>query len=128
MTVERQRLGRHAEDYVANRLAAAGWEVLDRNVRPGGVRGELDIVARDGRDLVFVEVKARRTDAVAGPTSPVLAVGARKQAQLRRLAAAWLRAAGGRSGGFAGLRFDVAGVWATREGEIVRCEHLRGAF
>lgn len=128
MTEGRQRIGRLAEDWVAGRLASAGWRILERNARPGGIRGELDIVAHDGRDLVFVEVKARSTLARAGPTTPVLAVGARKQAQLRRLAAAWLRAAGLRSGRFAGLRFDVAGVWVAPGDEIVGSEYLRAAF
>lgn len=127
MSIERQRRGRQAENYVADRLAGAGWRVIERNARPAGVRGELDIIAREGHDLVFVEVKARSTGAVAGPETPVLAVGARKQAQLRRLAVAWLREPARGSEGFAGLRFDVAGVWL--EGDVVvRWEHLRAAF
>lgn len=128
MTVERQRRGRAAEEFVARRLAAAGWSILQRNARPAGTRGELDIVARDGRALVFVEVKARSVGAIAGPTSPALAVGARKQAQLRRLAAAWLRARPSGLGGFAELRFDVAGVWIGAGDAVVRCEYLRAAF
>ena len=127
MTVERQALGRLAEDYVAGRLAGAGWTIVERNSRPGGVRGELDIVARQGRELVFVEVKARSTRAVAGPPTPVLAVGRRKQVQLRRLAAAWLRQREG-SERFAGLRFDVAGVWVEPGGRIAGCEYIRAAF
>jgi putative endonuclease len=127
MTIERQRLGRLAEDWVATKLAGAGWQLLARNARPAGARGELDIVARDGRDLVFVEVKARSTRAVAGPISPELAVGARKQAQLRRLAAAWLREPE-RSGRFASLRFDVAGVWVGPDGAVTGCEYVRAAF
>jgi putative endonuclease len=125
MTLERQRRGRIAEDYVAARLAASGWEVIARNARPKGFRGEIDIVARDGRDLVFVEVKAKGTGAVRGPETPVLAVDQRKQARLRRLAIAWLRES---SGGFSHLRFDVAGVWVGSGGDVVRCEYLRAAF
>jgi putative endonuclease len=128
VTNRRQQIGRLAESYVADRLASAGWRILERNARPAGVRGELDIVARDGRDVVFVEVKARSIGAVAGPPEPVLAVGPRKQAQLRRLASAWLREPGARSGGFAGLRFDVAGVWVGPAGEVAGWEHLRAAF
>jgi len=127
MTVERQALGRLAEDYVARRLTCAGWAILERNARPGGYRGELDIVARHGRELVFVEVKARSTRAVAGPPSPVLAVDRRKQAQLRRLAAAWLRQEE-ISERFAGLRFDVAGVWVEPGGMVAGWEYLRAAF
>jgi len=128
MTAERQRRGRIAEDFVARRLIASGWAILERNARPADARGELDIVARDGCDLVFVEVKARTVGARAGPGSPALAVDARKQLRLRRLAAAWLRDPGRRSGGFASLRFDVAGVWLSREGSVLRCEYIRAAF
>ncbi len=127
MTIQRQRLGRLAEDHVAAKLAEAGWKLLARNARPGGLRGELDIIALHGRDLVFVEVKARSINAVAGPSSPALAVGPYKQAQLRRLAAAWLRQCE-RSEGFADLRFDVAGVWVDPRGVVAGVEYLRGAF
>lgn len=128
MTAERQARGGAAEQFVARRLIAAGLEILERNARPPGCRGELDIVARDGRAIVFVEVKARAVGAVAGPTSPALAVGHRKQAQLRRLAAAWLRARPSGLGGFAELRFDVAGVWMGAGDVVVGCQYLRAAF
>jgi len=128
MTIERQLRGRQAEDFVANRLAAAGWQLLERNARPAEARGELDIVAGDGRDLVFVEVKARSVGAVRGPISPVLAVGARKQLRIRRLAAAWLRARRPGSAGFERLRFDVAGVWIAGDGSVAGCDYVRDAF
>jgi putative endonuclease len=128
VTVERQRRGRIAEEYVAGRLAAAGWRILARNARPAQARGELDIVARRGGALVFVEVKARSQGARTGPESPLLAVGAGKQARLRRLASAWLRERPPGLGGFAELRFDVAGVWLDGTGAVVRCEYVRAAF
>ncbi len=128
VTAERQSRGRAAEEFVATHLQRAGWSILERNSRPGGARGELDIVAHDGRCLVFVEVKARSQDAHAGPESPVLAVGARKQAQLRRLASAWLRDRPSGLRGFAELRFDVAGVWLGDDDSIVSLEYLRAAF
>ena len=53
MSVQRQRIGRAAEDLVAVRLGTAGWEIVERNARTR--YGELDIVARDGRTLVFIE-------------------------------------------------------------------------
>ena len=59
------------------RLAAAGWEIVERNARTR--YGELDIVALDGRALVFVEVKAGRAGSAFGPERPVLAVDRRKQ-------------------------------------------------
>ena len=77
-----------AEELVARRLAAAGWEIVERNARTR--YGELDIVALDGRALVFVEVKAGREGAAFGPERPILAVDPRKQRRVRRLATAWM--------------------------------------
>jgi putative endonuclease len=124
MTAARQRMGREAEELVARRLAAAGWEVVARNARTR--HGELDIVAREGRTLVFVEVKAGRRNAAFGPERPVLAVDARKQRQIRRLAAAWL--AENRDLPYsAEIRFDAVGVSFDR-GRPVAIEHIRNAF
>ena len=67
MTGTRQRLGRAAEDLVAARLTDAGWEIVERNARTR--HGELDLVALDGRALVFVEVKAGRAGSAFGPCS-----------------------------------------------------------
>ena len=124
MTAARQSMGRRAEELVARRLENAGWEILGRNVRSR--QGEIDIVAREGRTLVFVEVKAGRRNAAVGPERPVLAVDGRKQRRIRRLAAAWLAAnRGGRR--YAEIRFDAVGV--TFEGSRpVAIEHIRAAF
>ncbi len=128
MTVARQTLGRVAEELVAGRLEAAGWWIVDRNVRPSEVRGELDLIAVDGAALVFVEVKARRLGSVAGPERPAAAVGPRKRTQVRRLAAAWLRDRGYDVPRHRELRFDVVGVRLDAAGRVAEYEHLRGAF
>ena len=88
---------------------------VDRNVRTSGIglRGELDLIALDGPALVFVEVKARRTGSSAGPETPALAVGPRKQAKIRSLAAAWLRERGYDVPRHRDLRFDVVGYGST---------------
>ena len=88
MTVARRRTGEIAEELVAQRLAAAGWEIVERNARTR--HGELDIVARDGRTLVFIEVKGARENTSFGPEKPVLAIDRRKQRRIRRLATAWM--------------------------------------
>ena len=92
MTTAANELGRRGEELVAAALERRGARVLERNVRPGRVRGELDLVVLDGRALVFVEVKALRAGGVRGPERPALAVGPRKQAKLRALAGAYLAA------------------------------------
>lgn len=125
MTATRQRIGRRAEEMVATRLLAAGWKVLERNARTR--YGELDIVAIDGRALVFVEVKAGRAGATHGPERPVLAVDARKQRRVRRLATAWMRERRGVAG-YAEIRFDAVGVSFNRAGGLLDVEHIRAAF
>jgi len=125
MTAQRQRLGRTAEDLVAARLAAAHWEILERNARTR--YGELDIVALDGRTLVFVEVKAGRAGSAFGPERPVHAVDRRKQQRIRRLATAWL---GERRDlpYYAEIRFDAVGVSFDRSGRATDIEHIEAAF
>lgn len=125
MTIARQRTGARAEELVARRLAAAGWEIVERNARTR--YGELDIVACDGRALVFVEVKAGRENAAFGPERPILAVDARKQRQVRRLATAWM-AERRDVPPYAEIRFDAVGVTFDRAGRAVDVEHIRGAF
>jgi putative endonuclease len=128
VTATRQRLGREGEALVARRLAAAGWRLIARNARPAGLRGELDLIAVDGTTLVFVEVKARRASSVGGPETPALAVGARKRAKIRALAAAWLRECGYDVPRHRELRFDVVGLRLDSRGRAVEYEHIEGAF
>lgn len=125
MTAQRQRIGRAAEDLVAARLLTSHWEIVERNARTR--YGELDIVALDGRTLVFVEVKAGREDAAFGPERPVLGVDRRKQLRVRRLAAAWM---GERRDApfYEGIRFDAVGVSFDRAGRPTGVEHIEGAF
>jgi putative endonuclease len=126
MTLERQRLGRRAEDLVAARLAAAGWRIVERNARTR--TGELDLIALDGSVLVFVEVKAGRAGSAYGPERPALAVGPRKQQRIRRLAREWLAAEGRpRPSAVSGYRFDVVGVSFGGDG-LADVDHIRNAF
>jgi putative endonuclease len=125
MTVTRQRLGQAAEDLVATRLASAGWELVERNARSR--YGELDIVALDGRTLVFVEVKAGRDNTSFGPERPVLAVDFRKQRRIRRLATTWMGARR-ELPRYDEIRFDAVGVTYGHNDYVVDYEHIRGAF
>jgi len=125
MTIARQRTGQRAEELVARRLAAAGWEILERNARSR--YGELDIVARDGRALVFVEVKAGRAGSSFGPERPILAVDARKQRRVRKLATAWMAERRGLPP-YAEIRFDAVGVTFDRRDRAIDVEHIEAAF
>jgi putative endonuclease len=124
MTFARQRLGRAAEDLVAERLRADGWRLVARNARLPS--GELDIVALDGSVLVFVEVKAARAGAALGPERPSHRVDRRKRLKLRRIAREWIAERRGPSG-VAGYRFDVVGVSFGADG-VADVDHVRQAF
>lgn len=58
-----EKRGRGAETLACWYLRLKGWRILARRVRVSG--GEVDIIARRGRTLAFVEVKARATDEAA---------------------------------------------------------------
>jgi putative endonuclease len=116
-------VGRFGEDVAAEHLEAAGLQILARNWRCHD--GEIDVVARDGAAVVFVEVKTRSSLAYG---SPAEAVDRRKSTRVRRLGVRWLleqREAGGDEF-WSSVRFDV--VTVVRTGSAVRVEHLRGAF
>jgi putative endonuclease len=125
MSDVRRKLGSLAEDLVANRLEAAGWTLLGRNVRTR--RGEIDLIARHRGDLVFVEVKSSTAGSRVGPERPVFAVGPQKQGRLRRLAREWL-AENRPPPGCVAVRFDVVGVTFNRSGQPIAVEHIANAF
>ena len=125
MTESRRRTGAIAEDFVARRLAAAGWEIVERNARTR--YGELDIVARDGRTLVFIEVKGARAGTHFGPEKPILSIDLRKQRRVRRLATAWMSERRDQPP-CDEIRFDAIGVTLDRAGRAVHVDYVRGAF
>jgi putative endonuclease len=77
--------GRGAEGRAVAHLASLGYQILERNARTAG--GELDIVAREGGDLVFVEVRSRADDS-CGPAEDT--IGPAKRSRVARAAAAYL--------------------------------------
>lgn len=87
---DHNEFGRAAEALAAERLQSAGWTVLHRNWR--WHRRELDIVARQGRTVAFVEVRARST---TGHGHPLETVGWRKQRDIEAAGLAWIRRHGG---------------------------------
>lgn len=124
MTMARLRTGLIGEQIAAERLLAAGYTIVARNASTRA--GELDLIVLRSGTLAFVEVKTMRSGARAGPPSPVMAVGPRKQLQVRRLARAWL--AEGHSAGAEEIRFDVIGITIDPGGGVVTYEHIEAAF
>lgn len=111
-------LARAGEAAAAAWLQDAGLAILERNFRCA--IGEVDLVASEGRALVFVEVKTRKGTAFGRPSE---AVSPAKQARLRRLAAWYLAE---KRPPHQDVRFDVVEV-IGRPGAF-RITHLRSAF
>jgi putative endonuclease len=110
-------LGQQGEQLAADFLAGAGLEILERNWRCN--RGEIDIVALDGRTLVICEVKTR-SDVVFG--TPLESITRQKAARLRGLAVDWVKAHGAF---FEEIRIDVVGVLRAASGEFT-IQHVQG--
>lgn len=110
--------GRRAEEAACADLREQGFEILERNLRVGGV--EVDVVAREGGVLVFVEVRSRSSLRHGAPWE---SVGRAKQARIVRAAAAYLASV---RGPVPQVRFDVVGVQWSPEGPV--CTLFRGAF
>ncbi|HEC66343.1 MAG TPA: YraN family protein [bacterium] len=58
MWTAKQKLGKKGEEIAAQYLEKKGYEIIGRNIRVG--RGEIDIIAKNKRGIVFVEVKTRK--------------------------------------------------------------------
>ena len=112
-------LGKQGEDLAVKWLEERGYMVLDRNYR--FLRAEADIVASSDREIVFVEVKTRRTDTFGDPEE---SVNEQKRRQLFKVAEAWLHE---RRMEGAPVRFDVIAIriHPKKEPEI---RHIEGAF
>ncbi len=117
----RRDLGRAGEEAAARHLQRLGFDVLERNYRTRW--GELDVIACDGRTLVFCEVKTRR----AGGGQPLDALRAGKQRRVLHMAMRWLTERSDRPHAVE-LRFDAIGVTFDGHGKLVAVEHLEGAF
>lgn len=78
--------GDEGEEIAKQHLVRHGLRILETNYRHGK-SGEIDIIAEDGAVLVFCEVKLRKTDEYGDPE---FAITPRKQAQVRRIAHAYL--------------------------------------
>lgn len=117
--VDRIALGRWGEDVAVRHLETAGYEVLARNWRCK--EGELDVVARSGDTVVFVEVKTRSGTAYGWPAE---AVDGRKASRIHLVAGRFLATEHPR--GWDRLRFDVVSVLRQAGPPVVT--HLQGAF
>lgn len=120
MAARRRALGAYGESLAARHLVAQGMVLLDRNWRCP--TGEIDLVLRDGDDLVVCEVKTRSG---LGCGTPHEAVDATKLARLQELAVSWL--AEHEIPDSPGIRIDLVAILRPRSGPSV-VEHVRGVL
>lgn len=101
--MNRRKEGAYYENLVAEYLKTQGYEILEKNYRCR--IGEIDLIAKEGETLVFVEVKYRRNDKMGDPKE---AVDQKKQKKISMTASYYLMRECGRMD--IPCRFDVAAV------------------
>ncbi|HUG36005.1 MAG TPA: YraN family protein [Candidatus Limnocylindrales bacterium] len=117
----RRATGVRGEEEAARFLARCGYSILDKNVRTRA--GEIDLVAKEGKTLVFVEVKTRKE--IISDDPPQAAVNTRKQNRLGKLALGYLKLKRLRE---QPCRFDVVAVIVNDEGGVKAIRHIPNAF
>jgi len=113
--------GSKGEREAYNFLRRKGFQIVARNYRRAGVKGEIDLVGWDHNTLVFVEVKTRRSREVRAAED---AVDHAKRHSLVRMARAFRRQA---RLSHAPYRFDVVSVYTGEDGKA-SVEYFPGAF
>jgi len=117
MTQNRIALGKRGEDLACRELRRRQYVIVERRFRTR--LGEIDIVARDGAEMVFIEVKTRTTSDFGHPFEAITPV---KLARMRRLAVAWCEAT---DAPVSRIRIDAVAVLAPAEAPAL-IEHLEG--
>lgn len=116
--MNRRTKGTEGENLAAEFLQQQGYQILERNYRFD--RGEIDLIAKEGKDLVFVEVKARHSGEFGSPEE---AITPSKEAQLRKVAEGYLYE---NHIGEQPCRFDVVAIAYDRGKPQIRL--IRNAF
>jgi putative endonuclease len=113
-----KKLGAWGESVAAEHLAAKGYVIVERNWRCQ--RGEVDIIARSGAQLVFVEVKTRRGRAMGSPEEGLTRQKGQKLIELATIYVAEL-------GREVDWRIDLVAVELDASGRLLRCEQIPNA-
>lgn len=114
----KKKLGNWGENVAAIHLEAKGFTIKERNWRHQ--LGEIDIIAQDGQELVFVEVKTRRGDQLGSPEEGLTAGKSRRLVQLAQIYLSDLDVD-------ADWRIDMVALELDKSGKLVRCEHIPNA-
>ena len=119
MTTARQRTGQLGERLAVERLLALGYDIVVRNYRCSA--GEMDLIARDGECLAFVEVRARRGRSCGTPEESITPP---KQRRLIQIAESYLQEHALHD---VDWRIDVVAVEWDRSGRLLRVEVIQDA-
>ena len=122
MALDGQRFGESAEVLAEHWLRKKGYRILERNIRLPG--GELDMIVRHGNMLVFVEVKARRTDKYGGAP---YAIPRSKEQRMIKLAAQYMAQHTPKTSHPGPCRFDVILCQQNLDGPV-DIQHIENAF
>ncbi len=118
MLNKQQEFGRESEEIAARYLKKKGYKILERNYRTE--LGEIDIIAKQKKTLVFVEVKARKSNRFGSPKE---AVTPKKQLKISMVALLYLKKT---CQGNEKARFDV--VTVAGQGKNAEVEIIKNAF
>lgn len=119
MTDPRRAVAKLGEDAAVQYLARAGYTILDRNYRCRA--GEIDVIARDGNQLVFAEVRTRTGPAFGTPEDSVT------HAKSTKMSACALAYLAERPAALGPWRVDFLAV-DVRAGRVTQIRHLKNAL
>jgi putative endonuclease len=122
-TDRRRRIGALGEQHARRHLERRGYRVVAAQARTR--HGEIDLIAVDGQTLVFAEVKTRVARRGGAPWT---SLHPRKQAQVRRLAVAWLAENAADRPHTREIRFDALLVTVDHDGELRAVDQIEAAF
>ncbi len=117
MSLMKKVLGQEGEDRAAKHLEKLGYKILERNYRTRA--GEIDLIALDRGEVVFVEVKTRTNNAYGAPE---LAVNPQKQRRMINTALGYIRS---KKLHQVPCRFDVVAISTAKERKV---ELIQNAF
>lgn len=113
--MNKHQKGRLGEDLAVGFLEEKGYRIIARNYRYD--RGEIDIIAHEGEDLVFVEVKLRETEAFGSPEESITPF---KEEQLKKVAEGYLYEHGDEN---QPCRFDIVAITFVDGKPLIRILH-----
>ena len=118
-------VGNSGEEEAERYLKKKGYKVIGKNFfnTTGRRLGEIDIIALDGKELVFVEVKTRK--GLSGDTLPEESITPSKIYKLNKIAQYYIKK---NNLWDCSYRFDAISIWIGDDQRLVKVRHLRSIF